>query len=63
VAPDYENPSDANNDNIYVVEVTASDGTGRNTSQTINVAVTAVNDNDPVITSANTLTWRRTPRP
>jgi len=34
------------------VQVTANDGAGRTTSQAINVAVTAVNDNDPVITSA-----------
>jgi len=34
--------------------VTASDSAGRIASKTINVTVTAVNDNDPVITSANT---------
>ena len=52
-APDYENPTDADTNNIYVVRVTASDGAGRTTNQTINVTVTPVNDNDPVITSAN----------
>ena len=49
-APDYENPSDANGDNDYVVEVTATDGTNTDI-QTITVSVTDVNDNTPVITS------------
>ena len=53
-APDYENPTDADTNNVYVVQVTASDGAGRSVNQTINVTVTPVNDNDPVITSANT---------
>jgi len=53
IAPDYENPTDANSDNVYVVQVTASDGAGRSVNQALNVTVTAVNDNDPVITSAN----------
>jgi len=34
-APDYENPADANTDNVYVVQVTASDGAGRTAMQTI----------------------------
>ena len=53
-APDYENPTDADTNNVYVVQVTASDGAGRSVNQTINVTVTPVNDNDPVITSSNT---------
>ena len=53
-APDYENPTDADTNNVYVVQVTANDGAGRTVNQTINVTVTPVNDNDPVITSANT---------
>jgi len=52
-APDYENPTDADTNNVYVVQVTASDGAGRTANQTINVTVTPINDNDPVITSAN----------
>ena len=47
-APDYETPADADTDNVYVVQVTASDGAGRTASQTINVTVTPVNDNTPV---------------
>ena len=48
-APDRENPTDADTDNAYVVEVTASDGslTG---AQTITVTVTDAND-PPAITT------------
>ena len=42
-APDYENPADANTDNNYIVQVTASDGTTTDV-QTITVSVTNVND-------------------
>jgi hypothetical protein len=52
-APDYETPTDADTNNVYVVQVTANDGAGRTTTQTINVTVTPVNYNDPVITSVN----------
>jgi len=38
-APDFENPTDADSNNIYVVEVQASDGTNNGT-QTISVTVT-----------------------
>jgi hypothetical protein len=43
-APDYENPTDADTDNVYVVQVTANDGAGLTTTQTINVTVTGVNE-------------------
>jgi VCBS repeat-containing protein len=49
-APDYEAPTDAGADNVYDVTVQVSDGTLTD-SQAIAVAVTAVNDNAPVITS------------
>jgi len=52
-APDYEAPTDADANNVYLVQVTADDGNGGTTNQTINVTVTPVNDNNPVITSAN----------
>jgi hypothetical protein len=51
--PNFEAPTDANNDNLYVVTVQASDGSGGIATQTINVAVTPVNDNGPVIISAD----------
>jgi VCBS repeat-containing protein/predicted outer membrane repeat protein len=49
-APDFEVPTDANADNVYEVSVQVSDGSLTDT-QAIAVTVTAVNDNDPVITS------------
>ena len=52
-APDFENPTDADTDNVYEVQVTADDGNGGTASQSISVTVTAVNDNNPVFTSAN----------
>ncbi|CAB5118004.1 hypothetical protein D3OALGB2SA_2791, partial [Olavius algarvensis associated proteobacterium Delta 3] len=56
VAPDYENPVDAGTNNVYEVEVTANDGNGGTTAQTINVTVNPLNDNDPVFTSGATPT-------
>jgi serralysin len=53
-APDFEAPKDAGIDNIYNVTVQASDGTLAYT-QDIVVAVSAVNDNNPVITSNGNL--------
>ena len=55
--PDFENPTDADGDNVYVVQVQASDGNGGTSPpQTINVTVTGVNDNLPVFTSITSLT-------
>ena len=51
--PDFENPTDANHDNIYEVKVAVSDGTNL-TQQTIAVTVTDTND-APAITSANSV--------
>ena len=49
-APDRESPADQDDNNIYSVVVTASDGENE-VPQVITVTVTDVNDNDPVITS------------
>jgi len=54
-APDYENPADADTDNVYEVQVTANDGNGATTSQAISVTVTDAND-APTITSSSTPT-------
>ncbi|HET8810573.1 MAG TPA: Ig-like domain-containing protein [Flavobacteriaceae bacterium] len=51
-APDFENPADSNTDNVYTVQVTASDGTDT-TNQTINVTVTDVDDTAPVVSSVS----------
>ncbi len=50
-APDFENPSDAGGNNVYDVQVTASDGGGGLTVQNITVNVTSLNDNPTVFTS------------
>ena len=53
-APDVENPSDANGDNVYDIIVTASDGaTANDIDQAVAITVTDVNDNAPVFTSAD----------
>ena len=49
-APDYEAPTDVGGDNVYDVTVQVSDGSLTDT-QAIAVTVTAVSDNNPVITS------------
>jgi len=49
-APDFEAPTDGNADNIYEVEIIASDGVNT-TTQTVTVTVTDVNDIAPVFTS------------
>jgi hypothetical protein len=51
---DFEMPTDADGNNVYVVTVEASDGNGRTTTQTMNVTVSPANDNAPVITSPDT---------
>ncbi|MCP4410660.1 MAG: DUF4347 domain-containing protein, partial [Gammaproteobacteria bacterium] len=43
-APDFENPTDSDTDNVYVVEVTADDGNGGTDVQTISATVTDAND-------------------
>ncbi len=47
-APDFENPTDAGGNNVYVVVVTATAGT-RTAFQTVTVTVTNVNENAPVL--------------
>ncbi|HHJ40449.1 MAG: hypothetical protein AXA67_08385 [Methylothermaceae bacteria B42] len=50
-APDFENPADADGNNIYEVIVQASDGSLTD-SQTISVTVSDVNDEAPAFTSS-----------
>lgn len=50
--PDFENPADSDIDNIYHVQIRATDTLGEVTDQDITVTVTAVNDNDPAFTSS-----------
>ena len=51
--PNFEVPTDSNADNVYVVQVTANDGAGGITNQTISVTVTNV-DEAPNFTSSAT---------
>ena len=47
IVPDYENPQDSGTNNVYVVEVIATSGTGdriRETTKTLTVTVTDVNE-------------------
>jgi hypothetical protein len=53
--PDFEGPTDADGNNVYLLQVTASDGNGGLSSvQNIAVTVTPVNDNSPIFTSPTT---------
>ena len=52
-APNFENPTDANHDNVYSVQVQVSDGTNLIT-QNLNITVTNV-DESPTITSVSTI--------
>ena len=49
--PDFDAPTDANGDNVYVVTVQANDNNGGISTQTISVTVTPINDSAPVFTS------------
>lgn len=46
VAPDFEQPGDANADNIYEVTVSADDGLGRVSRQSVKITVTDVQENN-----------------
>jgi len=46
-APDYENPIDSNNDNIYKLNVVASDGSLTSSSPEFILTITNLNDNAP----------------
>ncbi len=50
-APNFENPADANHDNVYLIQVQASDGVNAVT-QNVQIVVSNV-DESPMITSAN----------
>ena len=56
VAPDFENPTDADRDGIYQVRVVATDPGGLVSYQIVTVVVVDTNDNAPVFTSAATAT-------
>jgi len=53
VAPDFENPADANGDNVYDVTVQVADGNGGTDTQAIVVTINDANDS-PIISSVAT---------
>ncbi|MCR9080162.1 MAG: cadherin domain-containing protein [Hyphomonadaceae bacterium] len=54
-SPDYDDAGDADGDNVYEIQIVASDGTNSST-QTVEITVTDVNDEAPVFTSATSAT-------
>jgi len=54
-SPDFETPQDANTDNVYQLDIIATDGGGNSTVKTISITVTDVDDTNPSITSASTV--------
>ncbi|MDW3196605.1 MAG: Ig-like domain-containing protein [Cytophagales bacterium] len=48
-APDFENPGDADGDNVYEIEITATDGSGNETNLPVTVTVTDADEIAPVI--------------
>ena len=53
-APDYENPSDSNGDNIYNLNVIATDGELSATSPEFTLTITNLNDNAPTFIDLST---------
>lgn len=53
-AKDFETPADANTNNTYVVQVTATDAAGNATNQTITVTVTDVVEGSPPVPTYQT---------
>ena len=49
-APDFENPSDGDTDNQYVLDITATDAAGNATTQQVTITVTDADEVAPVIT-------------
>jgi gliding motility-associated-like protein len=48
-SPDYELPSDVNQDNIYEITISAVDSSGNKTSQNLSVEITDTDDTPPII--------------
>ena len=56
--PDYDSPADSNRDNEYLVTVRAYDAGNRYGSLDVTVTVTNVNEEAPVVTGRETLSFR-----
>lgn len=55
-SPDFETPADANGDNVYEIELTATDGTN-DTVHLARISVLNVNDNSPVFAVPATVSF------
>ena len=57
-SPDYDNPADADTNNVYVVTVLIDDGTAddANGATTLTITVADLNDEAPVFTSSSSVT-------
>ncbi len=53
-APDFESPQDENGDNVYLIDVIASNATGASNTLEVSITVTDVDESGPVFTSENT---------
>ena len=56
--PDYDRPADSNRDNVYLVSVRAYDSGNRYGSLDVTVTVTDVNEEEPVVTGRESLSFR-----
>ncbi|NVJ64591.1 MAG: hypothetical protein HWD84_10235, partial [Flavobacteriaceae bacterium] len=54
-SPDYESPQDSNGDNIYTIEIIATDAFNNAVSMLVNLTVNNVNESDPVISTSSDL--------
>ena len=55
LAPDFEDPMDGDQDNVYLLDLIAADGNGNESSIELSVTVNDVDDTAPVITSGSTV--------
>lgn len=56
VAPDFETPLDANADNVYLVDIIATDAAGNTGRLEVAISVTNIDEPGPVITSSASVT-------
>ncbi|MDW3193502.1 MAG: T9SS type A sorting domain-containing protein [Cytophagales bacterium] len=54
-SPDYENPMDANVDNVYLLDLMAEDGAGNSTMLELSITVLDVAESAPEITSSSAI--------
>lgn len=55
-APDYENPHDSDQNNVYELSLIASDGDGNSVTLTVEITITDIDENIPVFVSDASVT-------